>query len=114
MPSRSTADTDSLQDDIAAFGLPPDAFATPEDAAQEEAHCTVDADNWPTVMVFLALQTQWRREFAGMSGELVWHGLRYSEAATVISLLGYQSKASTIFDGLRIMEAAALPILNKR
>lgn len=114
MPSRSTADMDSLQDDLAAFGLPQDTFDTPDGAEQEDAHCTVDADNWPTVMVFLALQTQWRREFAGMSGELVWHGLRYGEAATVISLLGYQSKASTIFDGLRIMEAAALPILNKR
>lgn len=49
-----------------------------------------------------------------MGGELVWHGLRYSEATTVITMLGYQTKAAAIFDGLRVMESEALPILNKR
>jgi len=62
----------------------------------------------------MALQTQWRKEFVGMSGELIWHGLRYGEAEKVIRLLGYQSKASAIFEGLQIMEASALPLLNKR
>lgn len=74
----------------------------------------MDADNWPTVATFLALQTQWRKDFAGMSGVLVWHGLRYSDAAAAIPLLGYQAQAAAIFDGLRIMEAAALPLLNKQ
>lgn len=114
MPSRSTADTDSLQDDLAAFGLPPDAFDTPENAEPEEAHCTVDADNWPTVMVFLALQTQWRREFSGMSGELVWHGLPHSEIRATVDALGYLNQYSVIFAGIKTMESAALPLLNKR
>jgi hypothetical protein len=65
------------------------------------------------MLVFLALQTQWRKEFAGMSGILVWHGLRYGEVETVIRLMGYWKERSIIFDGLRIMEKAALPILNK-
>lgn len=112
MPSRSTADADSLQGDLAAFGLPPDAFAA---ALLDEAEtaCHVDPDNWATVMVFLALQTQWRREFAGISGQLVWQGLRYSEARTVIELMGYAKQACVIFDGLRLMESEALPLLNK-
>lgn len=100
-------------DDLAAFGMPADVFSS-EEADTEDDRCVIDADNWSTVMVFLAMQTQWRREFAGMSGELVWHGLRYGEAATVINLLGYKAKAAEIFDGLRVMESAALPILNKR
>lgn len=103
---------DALQDDLAAFGLPPDAFdaAIPDEA---ETACRVDPDNWPTVLVFLALQTQWRREFAGMSGQPVWQGLRYGEAWTAIELMGYAQQARAIFDGLRLMESEALPLLNR-
>lgn len=109
------ADAASLQEDLDAFGLPADTFAR---AAHEPAEgidqCTVDAENWPTVQVFLALATQWRKVSAGMSGEVEWQGLRYSEAATVISLFGYQAQAAAIFEGLLVMESAALPLLNKR
>jgi hypothetical protein len=102
-----------VQDDLAAFGLPIDAFAEAA-AAEDEPHCIVDAENWPAVRVFLALQTQWRKEYAGMSGMLVWHGLRYSEAYTVLQAMGYQAKAGEIMESLRVMESAALPLLNKQ
>ena len=48
-----------------------------------------------------------------MSGQLIFHGLDYQAAEIVINRYGYQKKADTIFQGLQIMETAALPILNK-
>lgn len=80
---------------------------------EQESEFEVDPDNWDTVMVFLALQTQWRRELPAMSGKFIWHGLRYTEAETVIRLMGFRKKQQTIFAGLRTMEAAALPLLNQ-
>lgn len=64
-------------------------------------------------MVFLALQTQWRREVPAMSGQMLWHGLRYGEAEVVIRMMGYRKQRKAIFEGLRMMELAALPILNQ-
>lgn len=64
-------------------------------------------------MVFLALQTQWRREIPAMSGQLLWHGLDYAAAESTLRMMGYWKKSAEIFEGLRIMEAAALPVLNK-
>lgn len=66
-------------------------------------------------MVFLSCQTQWKREFAGMSGELVWQGMDYSGVAVVVRMMGYRgAKVSEVFADLQIMEAAALSALNKR
>lgn len=69
--------------------------------------------NWEILRVFLSAQTQWRKEYAGMSGHPVWHGLRYGEIETLIRLMGLQSKALEIFEGVQLMERTALPILNK-
>ena len=66
-------------------------------------------------MVFLSCQTQWRREFAGMSGELIWQGMDYQGVAIVIRMMGHKGqKASEVFADLQVMEAAALSALNKR
>lgn len=65
-------------------------------------------------MVFLDCQTQWRKEVPGMGAEWYWHGLRYGECEVVIRNRGFKGKkAIEIFNGLRVMEGAALPILNK-
>jgi hypothetical protein len=48
-----------------------------------------------------------------MSGQMIWHGLRYTEAEVVIRMMGHQKQQKDIFDGLRVMESTALPILNK-
>lgn len=101
-----------MQDDLAAFGLPPDAFE--EATADAENHCEVWPENWDTVMVFIGLQTQWRKEIVPMAGNLIWHGLNYPAVESVIRLRGYTGKkAQDIFDGLQVMESAALPLLNK-
>ena len=80
---------------------------------QDEGDCLVWEDNWDTLMVWLALQTQWRREIPAMSGQMIWHGLDYPAAESTLRMMGKWKKAAEIFDGLRIMESAALPILNK-
>ena len=79
----------------------------------EETNLEVWEDNWDTLMVWLALQTQWRREIPAMSGQMIWHGLDYQATESTLRMMGYWKQAKEIFYGLRIMESAALPILNK-
>lgn len=71
-------------------------------------------ENWPTVMLFLSLQTQWRIDIAPMSGEQAWRGLRYSAVQAALQMMGLRRDAKALFDGVRLMESAALPILNQR
>lgn len=74
----------------------------------------MEPENWDTLLVFMACQTQWRKEFAGMGGELIYHGLDYPGLSIVIRMQGYRGRAAQdIFEGLQIMESAALPILNR-
>lgn len=104
-------DTKALADDLAAFGLPEDAFGTTEEI---NPNFEIYEENWNTVMVFLACQTQWRKEMPGMGGIWVWHGLRYPDCESVIRNMGFVgARAKEIFIGLQEMERAALPILNK-
>jgi len=49
-----------------------------------------------------------------MSRRLIFHGLDYQAAEIVINRYGFRGKkADTIFQGLQVMETAALAILNK-
>ena len=97
-----------------AFGAPEEVIHdTLESQVEDDGQCEVWEENWDTLMVFLALQTQWRREIPAMSGQMIWHGLRYTEAEVVIRMMGHQKQQKNIFDGLRVMESTALPILNK-
>ena len=48
-----------------------------------------------------------------MDGQMIWHGLRYSELEVTVRLMGYQKERRTIFNGIVDMERAALPLLNK-
>ena len=74
----------------------------------------VEEENWQSLIVFLSCQTQWNRDFAGMDATLVWKGLNYPSVETVIRMEGHKGeKAKEIFRDIQVMEAAALPILNK-
>lgn len=74
----------------------------------------MEPENWDAVRVFLACQTQWRKEFAGMEALLIWHGFDYPGISIVIGMHGHRGqKAQAIFNDLQVMEQAALPILNK-
>ena len=65
-------------------------------------------------MVFLAAQTQWKKEIPAMAGQILWHGLDYPAVEVILRLKGIKGKAATeVFESIQVMEAAALPILNK-
>ena len=70
-------------------------------------------ENWDTLLVFLALSTQWRREIPAMSSTMLWDAPRHSDIESTIRMMGMWRKATDIFESLQIMVAAALPILNK-
>lgn len=49
-----------------------------------------------------------------MAGQVLWHGLDYPAVEVVLRLRGFKGKnAMEMFEGIQVMEAAALPILNK-
>ena len=65
-------------------------------------------ENEDAVRLFLALSTQWR--FAG--GGVVT-GLIYASAEAVMRMRGVKrAKMPVLFDALRVMEGAALDVLN--
>jgi hypothetical protein len=78
----------------------------------EDEHFEVWPENWKTVLLFLAIETQWRKEIT-MTGHLVWHGIRYGEAESAMRMMGYRKDQQVLFKGLMDMERAALPLLNK-
>lgn len=72
------------------------------------------AENWDSVLMFLACSTCWRRDIPPMGGQLIYSGLRYFDCEVVIRNHGHSGKkAHGIFRDLQTLEAAALPILNK-
>lgn len=65
-------------------------------------------NNWESFTAFIACQTQWRM-LAGMAGVL-WTGLDYGSCKLV---LDDRNATQDVFSDVRIMESAALPILNE-
>lgn len=79
----------------------------------EEVSFLVWEENWRAVSVFLAMGTQWRTS-VGMAG-VVFHGLDYQALESVLRLEGIPPEDwSGLFDALRVMERAALPLLNEK
>jgi hypothetical protein len=74
---------------------------------EEEAVEPVAACNWDSLLAFLACATQWR---VGVGfGAMVWVGLDYSGCDVVFRRSGF---ADHLFEDLRVMEDAALAVLN--
>jgi len=73
----------------------------------------VEPENWETLLVFLACQTQWQREFAGMDGTQIWKGLNYP-GVEVVMRMHQVSDSPSVFRDLQIMESSALSELNKQ
>lgn len=90
--------------DFAALGLPiPDSFPIDLDPFD------VMRANWRAVTAFLALETQWRLA-TGPTG-LIWCGLDYAAAAAAVRARTLRAWQRLLAD-LRVMEAAALEVLN--
>lgn len=75
--------------------------------AEENNSVDVWAENWPAMIAFLALATQWRVAL-GVGG-MIWLGLDYPGVDVVMRRLGTPDSA---FADIQSMEAAALPVLN--
>ena len=67
----------------------------------------VSTENWPTVEMFLRVQTQWRTSMGGVIG------LDYAAVAWVLKLYGIEDQRSLLED-LQVMEAAAMRVMNKQ
>lgn len=68
-------------------------------------------ENWQSLNVFLACATQWRI-LVGMGG-MLYQGIDYQALVKVIDLLKIRD-ASTIFNDIQKMEAAAVTLLNQQ
>jgi len=96
--------TDTVRDEFAAFGLKIEA----DDDGGDEDFDPVAACNWDSLLAFLACDTQWRVVGVGLGG-MIWIGLDYVACDVVFRRGKY---ADHVWDDLRVMEEAALPILN--
>ncbi|MDF3024802.1 MAG: protein of unknown function phage-related protein [Alphaproteobacteria bacterium] len=94
-----------------AMGAPPEVIEEARRRAEpEEEICWVYEENWESVLFFFDLQTQW--VVAGMGGYI---GLNYAGAEAAIRLNEVpRNKRKPLFADIRIMEAAAMKVLNKK
>lgn len=91
-----------------------------EEAAAYSNRPAAEFELWPenetTWDVFTALGTQWRKLVMSNleSSIIVYEGIAYHEVVSTLQLMGIKRKKwPEIFKGIRIMEMAALPIMNK-
>lgn len=84
---------------LAAFGLKPIALSATRDIE-------VWPENWQIMLVFIDMLSQWN---VGMNGVI---GLRYEAMPMVLQVHGIKPDRD-LFDGIRVMERAALHELNE-
>jgi len=95
------------------MGAPAEVVAEIE-AAGDAGHFEVWAENWETLEAFLAVSTQWRLApyGGGMSPAMIyWAGLDYTAVRAGLDAAGI-AVTRELWNGLRIMEAAARNVLN--
>lgn len=94
--------------DLAAFGIrPPERIE--EDAQDEGEAFEVWPENWEIVQIFQLLDDAWRRNaYTGRT-----EGLRWEAAESVMRMMAV-GDTKAVFLGLKLMSAAALPLLNRR
>lgn len=69
---------------------------------EQHANFVVEPENWPAVLLFLSLSSQWR---VGGMGDFL--GLDYAAVEAVMRIKQVRGK-SAVFDDLQIMERSAL------
>lgn len=86
-------------------------------ADEAAASFEVFQENWNTVQAFLALQTQWRAEIVqgAEQARAIYTGLRYEAFPVAMVLAGVpRRERQEVYSGLRVMEVAAIKVLNER
>lgn len=92
------------------MGAPDEVIASLEEGGRDDDFEVWD-ENWHAVHAFLCVATQWRAIAQGMEGRVYWQGLDYSGVAAGLAGAGIAATPA-IWDGLRVMEAAARNVLN--
>lgn len=107
-------DPEHVAEQLALAGAPLESVdAVRADEAAKDPPFDVHADNVEVVEAFAALGTQWR-VVAGFGGAF-WQGLDYAAIPATLDLMGVPAeRRGEVFAGLRLMEAAALPLRNSR
>lgn len=99
-------------DGLVAMGAPPEIIAAAKNriTRQEEYDCEVWPENWESVTLFLALQTQWTVSPAGR-----FIGINYPSIESVMNISGVKKKGRMdMFDDIRLMELVALGVLHEK
>lgn len=106
-----------MVEQLKALDAPADVIAMAEETAR--ASVAVDDDflvfeeNWQAVGIFSAMATQWKL-IAG-AADVLYMGLEYQAIEPVLRLEGVPATDwRQVFQDLRVMERAALPLLNER
>lgn len=104
--SRSAAFDDELAAQFASMGA-----RLPDEAIEEEQDFEVAPENVEVLLLFLKLRTQWC--FERSEKRLFWTGLDYAAVDALLRLtVAKRKKRMRLFEVLREMESAALPVLN--
>jgi hypothetical protein len=97
---------DEREADLKALGASEEQIATARLEAAEQ-HCEVWEENWDIVAMFLRMGTQWNVSMAGLTG------LNYPSLDWLCRL--YEVKEPLqMFEGIRVMESAALFCFNSK
>lgn len=92
-------------------GAPPDVIAAARKQQQPSIHdFYVWPENWDSLDFFIQLNTQWN-VVSGMGGERV-SGLNYQAVEAMMRIKSIpRNKKESLFNDLRLMENAALEVL---
>ena len=74
-------------------------------AQNKPEHCEVWEENWDIVLMFIRMSTQWHTSMAGLTG------LNYPSLEWLCKLYTVKDPVA-IFEGVQVMEMAALAVLN--
>jgi len=74
-------------------------------AESKPEHCEVWEENWDIVLMFIRLSTQWHTSMAGLTG------LNYPSLEWLCKLYSVKDPVA-MFEGVQVMEMAALAVLN--
>ena len=86
------------------MGASPEQIAAIE-LEEVQRDCEVWEENWENVLMFIRMSTQWHTSMAGMTG------LNYPSLQWLCKLYSAKDPVA-IFEGIQVMEMAALAILN--
>ncbi len=103
----------NIIDGLIAANAPPDIIAGAERklaTGNDADGCEVWPENWESVTLFLALQTQWTVSPAGR-----FIGINYPSVESLMNIPGVKKKRRVaMFDDIRLMELAALGVLHEK